>query len=156
MAMKALVKNAQKKKTEAFELIKKSLFLNMKSFTCWHIFGLLYRSDRNYDEARKCYLHALKHDKDNLNVTRDLALLQVQLRDTEGFEETRRQMLLMKPNVNNHWLGYAVAAHVNKNHQKALSVLKSFKETAGDSMKRLEKSEILLYEATIMEECQKF
>ena len=38
--------------------------------------SLLYRSDREYDEAIKCYKNALRMDKDNLTVMRDLALLQ--------------------------------------------------------------------------------
>lgn len=39
--------------------------------------SLLYRSDREYDEAIKCYKNALRMDKENLTVMRDLALLQV-------------------------------------------------------------------------------
>ncbi len=37
---------------------------------------LLYRSDREYREAIKCYLNALRHDKDNVQILRDLANLQ--------------------------------------------------------------------------------
>lgn len=32
---------------------------------------------RNYDEARKAYLNALKHDPKNQNVLRDLGQLQI-------------------------------------------------------------------------------
>jgi tetratricopeptide (TPR) repeat protein len=39
--------------------------------------SLLYRSDREYDEAIKCYKNALRMDRENLTVMRDLALLQV-------------------------------------------------------------------------------
>ena len=38
---------------------------------------LLHRSDRNYDEAIKCYKQALRIDKDNLTILKDLAQLQV-------------------------------------------------------------------------------
>jgi tetratricopeptide (TPR) repeat protein len=41
---------------------------------------LLYRSDREYDEAIKCYKNALRMDKENLTVLRDLALLQASCR----------------------------------------------------------------------------
>ena len=40
---------------------------------------LLYRNDANYDEAIKCYKNALRIDKDNLTILRDLATLQVLL-----------------------------------------------------------------------------
>lgn len=44
---------------------------------CWHVYGLLYRSDRDYKEAIKCYKQALKRDKDNGQILRDLGLLQI-------------------------------------------------------------------------------
>ncbi len=44
--------------------------------SCHPYRSLLYRSDREYDEAIKCYKNALRMDKDNLTVMRDLALLQ--------------------------------------------------------------------------------
>jgi hypothetical protein len=37
----------------------------------------VYRSDNNYSEAIKCYLNALRLDKDNAQILRDLAMLQV-------------------------------------------------------------------------------
>ena len=42
-----------------------------------HYCRLLYRADRNYTEAIKCYKCALRMDKENLQIMRDLALLQV-------------------------------------------------------------------------------
>lgn len=38
--------------------------------------SLLYRHDREYKEAIKCYLNALRIDKENIQILRDLALLQ--------------------------------------------------------------------------------
>lgn len=38
---------------------------------------LVYRSDNNYAEAVKCYLNALRLDPDNVQILRDLAMLQV-------------------------------------------------------------------------------
>ena len=46
LAMKALNLNALKKKQEAFELIKKALFKNLGNFTCWHVYGILHRSNK--------------------------------------------------------------------------------------------------------------
>ena len=77
LAMKALNMNAMKKKTEAFEQIKKALFKNLGNFTCWHVYGILHRGNKNYDEARKAYLNALRYDVGNVNVLRDLGQLQV-------------------------------------------------------------------------------
>ena len=38
---------------------------------------LLYRGDNNYEEALKCYKQAVRIDKDNITILRDLAMLQV-------------------------------------------------------------------------------
>lgn len=50
---------------------------DLKSHVCWHVYGLLYRSDREYREAIKCYRNALRIDPDNIEILRDLSLLQV-------------------------------------------------------------------------------
>lgn len=60
-------------------------FLNSLALPGWHVYGLLQRSDKKYDEAIKCYRNALKWDKDNLQILRDLSLLQIQMRDLEGY-----------------------------------------------------------------------
>jgi peptide alpha-N-acetyltransferase len=99
LAMKALNMNAMKKKTEAFDWIKKALFKNLGNFTCWHVYGILHRGNKNYDEARKAYLNALRYDAGNANVLRDLGQLQVHLRDYEAYAETRRQLLVGKARV---------------------------------------------------------
>lgn len=60
-------------------------FLKFFILSGWHVYGLLQRSDKKYDEAIKCYRNALKWDKDNLHILRDLSLLQIQMRDLEGY-----------------------------------------------------------------------
>ena len=70
---------------EAIENIKKGLMMNMTSHVCWHVYGLVHRSNRDYHEAIKCYKQALRIDKDNMQILRDLSLLQIQLRDLSGF-----------------------------------------------------------------------
>ena len=41
-------------------------------------YRLLYRGDRDYKEAIKCYRQALRIDEGNLQILRDLSFLQVQ------------------------------------------------------------------------------
>lgn len=69
-----------------FETFWERLFLSITACVPgWHVYGLLQRSDKKYDEAIKCYRNALKWDKDNLQILRDLSLLQIQMRDLEGY-----------------------------------------------------------------------
>ncbi|KAK9808522.1 hypothetical protein WJX73_004343 [Symbiochloris irregularis] len=99
LAMKGLLLNSLGKREEAYEYTRNGLKANLKSHVCWHVYGLIYRGDSNYDEAIKCYKNALRIERDNLTILRDLALLQVQMRDTAGFLETRQQILKLKPEV---------------------------------------------------------
>ena len=62
LAMKGLTFNNMKKKEEAHALVKKGLAMNIKSHVCWHVYGLLYRSETKYEDAIKCYQNAIKRD----------------------------------------------------------------------------------------------
>lgn len=47
---------------------------------------------------------------------------QVQMRDLQGFADTRQQLLTIKPNNRNHWISFAVAHHLSKNYDMAVQV----------------------------------
>ena len=55
----------------------------------------LQRSDKKYDEAIKCYRNALKWDNDNIQILRDLSLLQIQMRDLDGYKVTWRSVCFL-------------------------------------------------------------
>lgn len=155
LAMKGLTLNALDKKVEATDLVRKGLRLDMKSHICWHVYGLLYRSERDYREAAKAYLNALRIDKDNQQILRDLALLQIQIRDYEGLEETRRKLLTVRPNQRNNWIGFALSYHFLGNFTSAVSVLDTYQDTLKQSNEpddRFEVSELLLYKNFLLEE----
>ena len=57
----------------------------MKSHICWHVYGLVQKSEKKYDEAMKACKQALRLDKNNVEVLRDLSLLQIQARDLDGY-----------------------------------------------------------------------
>ena len=79
LAMKGLILNSMHKKEEAYEFVKLGLRHDVRSHVCWHVYGLVHRSDNNYKEASKCYLNALRIDADNQNILRDLSWLQIQV-----------------------------------------------------------------------------
>ena len=89
LAMKGLVLNSIGKKNEANEFVKKGLKNDLRSHVCWHVYGLVHRSNKKYDEAVKCYRNALKWDKENIQIYRDLSIVQLQMREIEGFRVSR-------------------------------------------------------------------
>ncbi|KAJ3670740.1 hypothetical protein LUZ60_008166 [Juncus effusus] len=156
LSMKGLTLNCMDRKTEAYELVRRGLKNDLKSHVCWHVYGLLYRSDREYREAIKCYRNALRIDPENIEILRDLSLLQAQMRDLSGFVETRQQLLSLKPNHRMNWIGFAVAHHLNSNVTKAIEVLEAYEGTLEDDYppenERYEHGEMLLYKISLLEE----
>ncbi|KAG4945020.1 hypothetical protein AAZX31_15G012600 [Glycine max] len=157
LSMKGLTLNCMDRKSEAYELVRQGLKNDLKSHVCWHVYGLLYRSDREYREAIKCYRNALKIDPDNIEILRDLSLLQAQMRDLTGFVETRQQLLTLKSNHRMNWIGFAVAHHLNSNASKAIEILEAYEGTLEDDYppenERCEHGEMLLYKISLLEEC---
>uniref|UniRef100_A0A3Q2NWZ3 N-alpha-acetyltransferase 15, NatA auxiliary subunit a n=1 Tax=Fundulus heteroclitus TaxID=8078 RepID=A0A3Q2NWZ3_FUNHE len=154
LAMKGLTLNCLGKKDEAYELVRRGLRNDLKSHVCWHVYGLLQRSDKKYDEAIKCYRNALKWDKDNLQILRDLSLLQIQMRDLEGYRETRYQLLQLRPGQRASWIGYAVAYHLLEDFEMAAKIVEEFRKTQQTSPDKVdyEYSELLLYQNQILRE----
>ncbi|KAJ6394584.1 hypothetical protein OIU77_023734 [Salix suchowensis] len=157
LSMKGLTLNCMDRKPEAYDLVRLGLKNDLKSHVCWHVYGLLYRSDREYREAIKCYRNALRIDPDNIEILRDLSLLQAQMRDLTGFVETRQQLLSLKPNHRMNWIGFAVAHHLNSNCSKAVEILEAYEGTLEDDYppdnERCEHGEMLLYKISLLEEC---
>ncbi|KAK4507711.1 hypothetical protein PRZ48_001446 [Zasmidium cellare] len=153
-AMKALILNNQGKQEEAFELCKLALKNSMKSHICWHVYGLLYRSVKNYEEAIKAYRFALKLDPESQQIQRDLALLQVQMRDYAGFVQSRNTMLQARPQLRQNWTALAVALHLNGELDKAENVLHRYEETLKQPPPKsdIEHAEAVLYKNTVIAE----
>ena len=128
-AMKALILHSQGHTSEAFDLAKIALKNNMKSHVCWHVYGLLYRGEKNFEEAIKAYKFALRLEPDSAPIQRDLAHLQIQMRDFDGYVESRRNMLQQKPGFRQNWTALAIAHHLSGNYEEAENVLTTFEDT---------------------------
>ncbi|EWM30147.1 tetratricopeptide repeat-containing protein [Nannochloropsis gaditana] len=151
-AMKGLILNCMERKEEAYELVKQGLRNDVRSHVCWHVFGLLHRSDRNHGEAIKCYLNALRIDTSNMQILKDLANLQVQMRDLDGFVETRRKILSENCKLKVHWIGFVLANHLSGDLGMALSVIDSFLGTLEKRERGFEEGELVLYKAMLLEQ----
>jgi len=153
LAMKGLILNCQERKPEAYELVRKGVKMDMKSHVCWHVYGLLYRSDREYLQAIKAYRSALRHDADNVQILRDLSLLQVQMRDLPGFVQTRQHLLTLKPTNRNNWFTFAVSQHLQGRVSQAIGIVEAYERTLeGSPENDYEHGEMLLYKNMLLEE----
>lgn len=154
MAMKALILNGQGKTDEAFALGKEALTVDMKSHICWHVYGLLYRANKNFEEAIKAYKFALRLEPESTQIQRDLAILQIQMRDYAGYVQSRHAMLQARPQIRQNWTALAIAYHLEGNLAEAERTLITYEETLKNPPPRsdTEHSEAILYKNSIIAE----
>lgn len=156
LCMKGLILNCTGKRDEAINMVKMGLMNDMRSHVCWHVYGLIYRSERNYNEAIKAYKQALRIDKENIQIMKDLALLQIQMRDLAGFATTQHQILELKPNLKVSWLAFALGKHMKGDRKGAIGIIDTFlstlEEGSVDLQKNYETSELALYKNSIIAE----
>ncbi|CDH51176.1 n-alpha-acetyltransferase auxiliary subunit-like [Lichtheimia corymbifera JMRC:FSU:9682] len=152
LAMKGLFLNNLDKKEEGYEFVKKGVANDLTSHICWHVYGLMHRGDKNYEEASKCYTNALKYNKNDPHILRDHALLQTQLRHYDQLIETRAQLLQQKPTYPPFWIGLAIAYQLGGKIDNALTVLKSQEESVKEIGNAFEHSELLMYHNSLLEE----
>lgn len=132
--MKALILSNLNKSQLALDLVKKTVFKNMKNFTCWHVQGMIMKRCKDYDSAKKSFMMALKCQPQGTdNLYRDISSTQVHMRDFAGFQETRRQMLINKPEERDVWQSYAVACFMNQDYVNCLSTLDSILKFMAES-----------------------
>lgn len=111
-AMRALLLSCLSKPEEAMEQIKKVLFKNLANSTCWHVYGIIHRTKKDFETAKKAYLNAHKYNPNNDSIMRDLCQIQIHQRDYEGFAETRRLCLVKDPGIRESWIAYAAGSYM--------------------------------------------
>lgn len=67
--------------------------------------------------------------QENLNILRDAAQLQTQLRLYDVLVETRHTLVKLRPALRQHWVALAVAYHLNKNLAEARRTLEHYQRT---------------------------
>lgn len=140
---------------DAFALAKEALKNDMKSHITWHVYGLLLRQEKNYEEAIKAYRFALRLEPESQPIQRDLALLQMQMRDYQGYIRSRSAMLQTRPGFRQNWTALAIAHHLAGDLAEAEKVLTTYEETlkgAIPPVADMENSEATLYKNSIIAE----
>lgn len=97
--------------------------------------------------------------QDNVQILRDLATLQVQLRDLEGFRDTRYRLAVLRPSQRSHWLAYAVALHLQGELDLAIKVMEECRKLAHPEKMEdcdVEYGEYILYQLELMLEAGLF
>ncbi|CAD7934204.1 unnamed protein product [Amoebophrya sp. A25] len=155
LCLKSLTLRYVGRKEESYDLVKEGLKYGLKSYVCWHVYGLMHRHDKDYAQAISCYRNALKFEPHNVQILRDLALLQLHERDLSGAVETRKRLCETAKTSNINLIGYAVTEHMAGNPTKAFEILDD-KSKIIDDFSRVDRSEMQLYKAMLLEQSGKW
>ena len=167
LSYKALCLTGLGRGEEALEVVKAAIKLDIKSPPAWRAYALTLRSQRKYEEAVKCFKNALKLNREDLDCWRDLSVLQIHMRDLEGFKESRQAICQLKPTQKTSWVSLALSYHLSGEFEIALELLDTFRssqkhvdrELVGHFMKKMfskklnydyEHSELLLYQNMVI------
>ncbi|KAJ4468810.1 NMDA receptor-regulated protein 1-domain-containing protein [Lentinula aciculospora] len=155
LCMKGLVLVHMGRREEGVELVRKGIRMDLTSHIVWHVFGLIQKGEKKYEDALKSYTQALRFDKDNMNLLRDVAQLQTQLRVYDGLVETRHTLLRLRPTARQNWIALAVAYHLSGHLAEAKKVLAEYEKTLKNVPHYdVEHSETLLYHVRVLEELE--
>ncbi|WFD31251.1 hypothetical protein MSPP1_002285 [Malassezia sp. CBS 17886] len=157
LCLKGLVLFTLHEREEGLRLAKLGLRHDLTSFICWHALGIVYRMDRNYEESLKCYAQALRIEGGNLNLIRESAFMQLQLRNYAPLIEARLVILRSQPHLRPNWIALAVAHDLADNKAQAARILAAYEDVNRDIPARnYEFSEVVLYHASILASLRDF
>ncbi|KAA1077024.1 hypothetical protein PGTUg99_000438 [Puccinia graminis f. sp. tritici] len=146
------LKPLDEQQAQGYSLVKAGMKADLKSHIVWHVYGIITRADRNYSEAVKSYSQALRLDPENHNILRDLAVLQIQVRQYSAYVESRWKLLRSNRRSRTAWLSLAMAYKLNHQTEAALEVLDAMEkcEVIHEPEQTFERSETILFKASLL------
>ena len=79
---------------------------------CWHTCGTIYKGNKDFAEAAKCFQNALRLDPDNIQLMRETASLHIQVRDHTNHVAARLAILKHKPGLIQNWVTFTLSHHL--------------------------------------------
>ncbi|KAI9614149.1 hypothetical protein KEM48_006127 [Puccinia striiformis f. sp. tritici PST-130] len=151
-AMAGLLHHSMNNKAQGYSLVKAGMKADLKSHIVWHVYGIITRADRNYTEAVKSYTQALRLDPDNHNILRDLAVLQIQVRQYSAYVESRWKLLRSNRRSRTAWFSLAMAYKLNHQSEAALEILNAMEthEVIHEPEISFERSESILFKTELL------
>eukprot|EP01100_Stratorugosa_tubuloviscum_P015637 TRINITY_DN911_c0_g1_i1.p1 TRINITY_DN911_c0_g1~~TRINITY_DN911_c0_g1_i1.p1 ORF type:complete len:874 (-),score=311.60 TRINITY_DN911_c0_g1_i1:80-2701(-) len=157
LAIKGLFHHSLGKKEEGYQIVRNSIKMDISNQTAWHVNGIIYKNDKNYNEASKCFVNALRKDPENQIILRDLSLIQIQIREFEAFYKNRNKILQLKSNQVSNWIFCALGAHLIKRYNIAITLIDSYLLTiVNDTYTNYEMSELILFKIHVYSESKDY
>eukprot|EP00878_Enallax_costatus_P026121 GHUV01028000.1.p1 GENE.GHUV01028000.1~~GHUV01028000.1.p1 ORF type:complete len:125 (+),score=33.39 GHUV01028000.1:1025-1399(+) len=76
------------------------------------------------------------------------------MHDIPGFVDTRYRLLQLRSNNRNNWIAFAIAHHLDGNHELCVQILSAYESTLDEipASEAYEHSELLSYKALVLAE----
>jgi peptide alpha-N-acetyltransferase len=141
LGLKGLLLYHLGKKDEGNDYIERGVKNDPTSRITWHIRGLYYKALKNYPEAAKSYAKSYQYDQENFSVLRDLACLQIHVKQYGPLVESRKRLLIDNPGLRMHWTGSAIAQHLAGDVKGAISTLEEFYSLVKEPINEVEQED---------------
>ncbi|ELP94093.1 hypothetical protein EIN_184500 [Entamoeba invadens IP1] len=143
--------------TEIIGTLKLGIRYNLGSVTCWHLYALILKLEKNYEESCKAFKQLSKIDQTNLGIKRELYCLQVHTGDFVGAFETRAVLYSIQSDSDTNLLAKAVTADLVGHKENALELIQLFiKNFVNAKTPAMDKAELMLYECRLYKEIKKY
>jgi len=132
----------------ALDLARKGIRLTNGTLAAsWHVLGIIYWKEFDWERAKPCYLKALEIDPNERLTLRDLAVISVQVRDIPLFNHTAHRLLTLDTTCDG-WLRLAVAQHLLGDVRQAADTIDGCKQLLSDAAH--ERLGIVLYKTALL------
>ncbi|GAA5902731.1 hypothetical protein JCM6882_004052 [Rhodosporidiobolus microsporus] len=153
LCMQGIFHHSLSRKEQGYALVQRGAKNDPGSHIVWHVYALMRRADKEFEEALKCYQKAVEIEKDSLNLLNDLSTLTIHLRHYTSYVSVRRSILKSQPRLRRNWLALAVAQFLASQYSEAATTLTYYENMLrevpnGD----VEMGEVLLFHAKVLEE----
>ncbi|GAA6049964.1 hypothetical protein JCM3770_007071 [Rhodotorula araucariae] len=157
LVMKGIFLCSLDRKPEGYECVRRGVKNDPGSHIVWHVYALVLRADKNFEEALKCYKKAVEIEKDSLNLLNDMAPIAVHLRKYDDYVAIRLSMLKSQPRVRRNWVNLAVAQFLARQYRAATQTLAYYEDMLRDVPEGdVEMGEVLLFHAQVLEEAGEY
>ncbi|BGP19463.1 hypothetical protein JCM10213v2_007558 [Rhodosporidiobolus nylandii] len=153
LCMRGIFLHSLGRKTEGYELVERGTKNDLESHIVWHVYALMRRADKQFDEALACYKKACAIEENSLNLLSDLSTLTIHLRHYDDYVGVRLSILKSQPRMRRNWLALAVAQFLARQYAAASKTLTAYEDMLREVPEGdVEMGECLLFHAQVLEE----
>jgi len=114
------------------------------------------RSEKNFQDAKKCFQQSAKIEEDNQKITRDLLALELHVRDYSNGVTSITKLMQKQARNKVYSTCYLIINHLNGNYDIAESFIDQNRDFLLNKMSRVEENELYIYESILFKDNGKY